>query len=352
MNRWITDTNIPILMLSNADLQWPQNDIDEAITMTETFVDAIRETGHPITRLYVNTNNLDELLKPYSPDKYIILNWCEELPGVPYSGSLVAQKFEQRGYVYTGSDSFALELGQDKHRTKLHLKAHGIPTPAWQTFTSDQISDWKRFPAIVKPSYEHCSYGITREAVVQSLPELTNRVSYVLEELKQPAIVEDFIDGREFHVGVIGNGRVHVLPPAEIDYSPFDDIHDRLCTYQANFDTTSIAYQLTKPKLPVKLPRSQLSALKKVVKAAYRATNCRDYARMDIRLRGNTFYILDVNHNADLSPDTSIVLGAGLMGLSYGMLGSLIVNLASQRHPKISSSIKFMKIGEKKCLEL
>jgi D-alanine-D-alanine ligase len=352
MNRWITETNIPILMLSNADLQWPQNDIDEAITMTETFVHAIRETGHPISRLYVNSNNLEELLKPYSPDKYIIFNWCEELPGVPYSGSLVAQELEQHGYVYTGSDSFALELGQDKHRIKLHLKAHGIPTPAWQTFTSAQISDWEQFPAIVKPSYEHCSYGITREAVVQSLPELTKRVSYVLEELKQPAIVEDFIDGREFHVGVIGNGRVHVLPPAEIDYSPFDDIHDRLCTYQANFDTTSLAYQLTKPKLPVKLPRSQLSALKKVVKAAYRATNCRDYARMDIRLRGNTFYVLDVNHNADLSPDTSIVLGAGLMGLSYGMLGSLLVNLASQRHLKISSSIKFIKIGEKKCLEL
>ena len=352
MHHWITEKNIPILMLSNADLQWPQSDIDEAISMTEDFTRAIQETGHPVSRLYVKTNNLSELLSPYSPDKYVIINWCEELPGVPYSGALVAQELEQRGYAYTGSDSLALELGQDKHRIKLRLKDHGIPTPNWESLTSPKISNWKQFPAIVKPSYEHCSYGITREAVVQSLPELKKRVSYVLDELKQPAIVEDFIDGREFHVGVIGNGRIHVLPPAEIDYSPFDDIHDRLCTYQANFDKNSLAYQVTKPKLPIHLPKAQLAALKKIVIAAYKATNCRDYARMDIRLRGNTFYILDVNHNADLSPDTSIVLGAGLMGLSYGMLGSYLVNLASRRHTSIKSSIKILKKGEKRCREL
>jgi D-alanine-D-alanine ligase len=352
MHNWITETNIPILMLSNADLQWPQGDFDEAIHMTERFIHAIQAIGHPVSCLYVKTNNLSELLRPYSPDEYVIFNWCEELPGVPYSAALAARELEQRGYTYTGSDSFALELGQDKHRTKLRLNAHGIPTPIWRTFTSANTLDWKQFPAIVKPSYEHCSYGITREAVVTSPTELNKRVRYVLEELKQPAIVEDFIDGREFHVGVIGNGRIHVLPPAEIDYSSFRDIHDRLCTYESNFDTKSLAYQLTKPKLPVHLPRAQVSVLNKIVKAAYKATNCRDYARMDIRLRGNTFYVLDVNHNADLSPDTSIVLGAGLIGLSYGLLGSLLVNLASRRHPKINSSIKIMKIGEKKCLEL
>ena len=104
--------------------------------------------------------------------------------------------------------------------------------------------------------------------------------------------------------------------------------------------------------IPIHLPKAQLAALKKIVIAAYKATNCRDYARMDIRLRGNTFYILDVNHNADLSPDTSIVLGAGLMGLSYGMLGSYLVNLASRRHTSIKSSIKILKKGEKRCREL
>jgi D-alanine-D-alanine ligase len=352
MENLITESNIPVLMLSNADLQWSLDDVHEAISMTETLISALQEIGHPVSCQYVKTNNLPEILSSYSSDEYIVFNWCEELPGVPYSAALVAQELEHRGYTYTGSDSIAIELGQDKHRIKHRLKANGIPTPAWQTFTSAHIPAWSRFPAIVKPSYEHCSFGITREAVVQSMPELIHRVHYVLDELNQPAIVEDFIDGREFHAGVIGNGEIHVLPPAEIDYSSFDDIHDRLCTYQANFDKTSLAYQLTKPKLPANLSCQQLSALKKIVSAAYRAANCRDYARMDIRLRGGTFYILDVNHNADLSPDTSIVLGANMLGLSYGMLGSLLINLAAQRHPKFNSLIQKKKIGDKKCLVL
>lgn len=343
MENLITDPSLPVLVLSNANHEWSQDDILEAISMTENLVDALREAGHPTTCQYVETNNLSEILNSYSPNDFIVFNWCEELPDVPYSGALVALLLEQRGFTYTGSNSFALELGQDKHRTKLRLKSNDIPTPNWQTFTSTHIPEWSRFPAIVKPSYEHCSYGITREAVVQTMPELIHRLSYILDELKQPAIVEDFIDGREFHVGVVGNSLIRMLPPAEIDYSSFDDIHDRLCTYEANFDKTSLAYQLTKPKLPVDLTKSQLSTLEEVVIAAYQATDCQDYARMDIRLRGGTFYVLDVNHNADLSPDTSIVLGAGLLGLSYGMLGSLLINLAARRHPRFNPLTQFIK---------
>ena len=167
-----------------------------------------------------------------------------------------------------------------------------------------------------------------------------------------PAIVEDFIDGREFHVGVVGNGTIHMLPPAEIDYSAFDDIHDRLCTYESNFDKTSLAYHITKPKIPVALTDRQLAHMEEIVIAAYRATDCRDYARMDLRLRDGAFYVLDVNHNADISPDTSIVLGAGLIGLSYGIFGSFLINLAAQRHPIFRSFFQTTRTGELRCLEL
>jgi D-alanine-D-alanine ligase len=178
--------------------------------------------------------------------------------------------------------------------------------------------------------------GITREAVVQSIEELLIRIRFVLEELNQPALVEDFIDGREFHVGVIGNRTLRVLPPAEIDYSTFNDIHDRLCTYESNFDKTSFAYQFTVPKLPAILTNDQMCSLEEIVIDAYRATDCRDYARMDIRLRDGTFYILDVNHNADFCPDTSLVLAAELLGYSYGQFGSLLVGLAAQRHARFA----------------
>jgi D-alanine-D-alanine ligase len=89
--------------------------------------------------------------------------------------------------------------------------------------------------------------------------------------------------------------------------------------------------------LPAVLTQDQLSSLEEIVIAAYRATGCRDFARMDIRLRDDTFYILDVNHNADISPETSLVLGAEMVGYTYGQFGSLLINLAAQRHARFAS---------------
>lgn len=336
MENIIGRTDLPVLMLSNADCQWPLEDIRESIYLTENLVSALQEIGHPVSSVYVETNNLPDLLSSYSPDEMIVFNWCEELPGLVHSGALVAQELERQGFTYTGADSAALALSQDKPSVKRRLQKRGIPTPGWLLYESVQLINWCRFPAIVKPAYEHCSYGITREAVVQSSSELMQRVKYVLEELQQPAIVEDFIDGREFHVGVIGNGMLQVLPPAEISYTAFDDIHDRLCTYESNFDKTSIAYQVTIPRMPADLTNDQLCTLEEVVMAAYRATDCRDYARLDVRLCDDTFYILDVNHNADISPDTSLVRAAELVGYSYGQFAGLLVNLASKRHARFS----------------
>jgi D-alanine-D-alanine ligase len=336
MENLIRQSDLPVLMLSNVDHRWSLDEIRESISLTDNLVSALQAIGHPVSSICVETDNLPDLLRPYYPDELIVFNWCEELPGIPHSGASVAQELERRGFTYTGADSYALALSQDKRRVKRLLQKRGIPTPAWQVFTSATTADWTCFPAIVKPAFEHCSFGITREAVVQSTAELMQRVLYVLEELQQPALVEDFIDSREFHVGVIGNGVLHVLPPAEIDYSSFADIHDRLCTYEANFDKTSLAYQFTVPGLPAILTYDQLYSLEEVVTAAYRATGCRDYARMDIRLRDGIFYVLDINHNADISPDTSLVLTAELAGYSYGQFGSLLVNLAAQRHARFA----------------
>jgi D-alanine-D-alanine ligase len=336
MENLIRQPYLPVLMLSNLDLLWSPDEIQEAIAMTDRLVSEMEAIGHPVTKICVETEELSSLLSPYNPDEFIVFNWCEEIPGIPRSAALAAQELESRGFAYTGADAAALALCQDKPRIKSRLQMRGVPTPAWQVFDTLPADEWTNFPAIVKPAFEHCSYGIEREAVVLTAAELNQRVRYVLEEMQQPALVEDFIDDREFHVGVIGNGVLHVLPPAEIDYSSCGDIHDRLCTYEANFDKTSMAYRFTMPKIPAILTNDQLSDLEKIVIAAYRATDCRDYARMDIRLHDGIFYILDVNHNADISPDTSLVIGAEMSGYSYGQFGSLLVNLAAQRHARFA----------------
>jgi D-alanine-D-alanine ligase len=330
-------TDLPVLLISNIDPSWPSQMIQDYDAETRLLLTALIEVGHPIQDVCIQSADLETALESFNPDDYIILNWCEELPGIPRSEYLVAKSLERMGFTFTGADSSTLSLGQDKYRVKRLLQREQIPTPRGQVLTSTREINWIRFPAIVKAAFEHCSYGITRESVVQSASELYKRVQYVFDEMNQPALVEEFIDGREFHVGVIGNGVLRVLPPAEIDYSSFEDVHDRLCTYEANFDKNSLAYQKTIPRLPASLTHKQLGNLEEVVLAAYRATDCRDYARMDIRLRDGVFYVLDVNHNADISSDNSLVLGAELVGYSYGQFGSLLINLAAQRHPVYAS---------------
>jgi D-alanine-D-alanine ligase len=330
-------TDIPVILLYDLDPSWSQQDIQECHAAASLLMNSLIDTGHHVQEVSVQSAELETVLEDFNPDENLIFNWCEELPGITHSEYMVAQTLERMGFTFTGAGSQTLALGQDKPRVKNLLHKRQIPTPYWQVYSSTRKINWTRFPAIVKFAFEHCSYGITRESVVQSTAELMHRVRYVIDEMHQPALVEEFIDGREFHVGVIGNSIVNVLPPAEIDYSSFSDIHDRLCTYESNYDPTSLAYQLTLPKLPVVLTKDQLSRLEKIVIAAYRAIDCRDYARMDIRLRDGVFYLLDVNPNPDISSNTSLALGAELDGLSYGRLGSLLINLAAQRHPIFAS---------------
>lgn len=297
------------------------------------MTEVMQSAGHPLIRVQLEDNQLASLLSGYDPNEVVVFNWCEEIPGIPRSGWMVAQELERQGFTYTGSDYPALVLSQDKRQVQQRLTQACIPTPRWKVYESADEADWHLFPAIVKPAFEHCGLGIERESVVQSEAELVGRVGYVIEKHQQPVIVEEFIDGPEFHVGVIGNGNLQMLPPAEIDFSTFSDIHDRLCTYEANFDTDSEAYQNVCAKLPNELAPDEMQRMEEAVLGAYRVTDCRDYARMDLRMRDGIFYILDVNHNADISPDTSLIKAAEMIGYPYGQFASLLVTLAAERHP-------------------
>jgi D-alanine-D-alanine ligase len=294
---------------------------------------SMRATGHPVVCAQLENDQLSTLLSNYDPNEVIVFNWCEEIPGIPRSSWMVARELERQGFTYTGADYPALVFSQDKRQVQQRLKDACVPTPEWEIVYSASEVEWNLYPAIVKPAFEHYSLGIARESVVLSQAELIRRVSYVIEKHQQPVLLEEFIDGREFHVGVVGNGNLHMLPPAEIDFSVFDDIHDRLCTFEANFVPTSLAYRSSFAKLPIEFTTEELARMESVVLGAYRATGCRDYARMDVRMRDGNFYILDVNHNADISPEGSLIKAAEMIGYPYGLFGSLLINLAAERHP-------------------
>lgn len=329
----VAPCELPVLLLYNLDPSWTAREQAEVIAASERLGEALAAVGHPTTLAAVTSRDLTAILARCDPLTCVVLNWCEGFPGLPHSDALVARELELRGFTFTGASSDALAFCEDKRRIKRALERAGLPTPTWRVYDRAQADGWNKFPAIVKLVNEHCSEGLTRESVVLDERELCERIAYVLDRYRQPALVEEFIDGREFHVSLWGNGQVSMLPPAEMDFSLFSEVRDRLCTYEAKFVPGSPHYEGIRTLLPAPLSAEELCALERVCKAAYALMGCRDYGRVDVRYRDGLFYVLDVNPNADLCADASFACAAEVAGYSYGEVGSRIVRLAARRHP-------------------
>jgi D-alanine-D-alanine ligase len=326
---------LPVVLIYGIDPSWAASEREEADRESRRLGHAMRRQGHSVSMVPILDEDLDGALSAYEPSEVLVFNWCEGLPGVERSEPLVAEALERLRFTYTGASPRTLKLSYDKARVKRLLEARGIPTPRWKVLTAPAPGGWDVFPAIVKPAREHCSIGVDPGAVVSGPDELRRRAAFVLDELGQPALVEDFIDGREFHVPLWGNDEVEMLPPVEMDFSALEDIHERLCSYDAKFVPDSKAYQKIKSFVPARLSAEEMSGLESVSRAAYAALGCRDYGRIDVRLRDGVFFVLDVNPNADISADASVALAAGKAGYCYGAMGSRVLRLAARRHPRV-----------------
>ena len=319
--------DIPILMFFNLDLiEWTEKDQKDVHELVLTLKEAMVKIGHSVTTVQLSDANISDTLKKYDPDNYIVFNWCEGIPGIPRSFAKAAQTLEDLGFTFTGSNPIVLELTDDKRRVKEILDLNKICTPCWKVYHTGEIQDWNRFPAIVKPPFEHCSIGISPEAVVTNQDDLRKRAAFVIEEFHQPVIVEDYINGREFEVGVWGNTEIEVLPPVEADFSQLEDPRDHLCAMYSEDDP-----RLWNMIVPAPLNRKENGRLNQLCKDAYKAIGVRDYARMDVRFKDDEFYILDINTNPYIGPECGLIQAAELAGYSYGEFGSQLVNFAWQR---------------------
>ena len=330
-------TDVPVILLYNLDRTWLPHEIEEAQHDAAYLESGLRQQGHPVSSVIIYDTDLKTPLSAFDPAKHVVFNWCEGVPGIPWSDALVAETLEALDFAYTGAPPGVLRLSQDKFQVKQLLDQKKVPTPRWKLYTSAACDEWDCFPAIVKPSREHCSFGVTPEAVVLTREALCRRIDYVLAEFHEPALVEEFIDGREFHISLWGNGSIQMLPPAEMDFAAFHDVRDRLCTFESKFNPNSQHYQQIQLHLPAPLTKAEHVLLEKTAVAAYRSLGCRDYARLDIRLRDGIFYVLDINPNADLSSESSTACAAQVAGYSFGAMGSHLVNLAALRHPVFSA---------------
>lgn len=325
--------DLPVLFLYNVDPNWKKRDRISAIESNEKIYSALMDAGHPVIPVKVSGRNIGDILSRYSPKDVIVFNQCESIPGLPHSEHQAAKIIESLGFIYTGSTPDVLMLAENKAVAKQIFDSCNIPSPVWKIYEEPGKNGWNIFPAIVKTAFEHCSISLDSESVVMNSRELDSRIKHILKNYNQPALVEDFIDGREFHVSICGNGTLKMLPVVEMDFSAFNDVHDRLCTYDSKFEPESIHYNNIESLIPAPLSEEALKVLEEISIDAYRAIGCRDYARLDIREREGKFYVLDVNPNADLDIEASIACSAEYSGLSYAKMMNYLVKLAASRHP-------------------
>jgi D-alanine-D-alanine ligase len=270
--------------------------------------------------------NLTEL----DPD--CAFNLCESLCGDARLESAVPLLLELLGMPFTGSPPEVLSLALRKDRVKQRLEAAGIPTPAGRVLSRPDEGCDLPFPLIVKPVREDGSVGIWRTSVVQTPGELARAVEAVVTTFRQPALVEQFIDGRELNVALIGHPAPRVLPLSEIDFAALPEGVPRIVSYDAKWTAGSVDDLGTVPILHPQLPNGVAARVRRAAADAFRAVGVRDYGRVDVRLAANGVpYVVDVNPNCDLSSSAGMARAAAAVGIEYGALVGLLVRYALRR---------------------
>jgi len=307
----------------------------------EEIFDALTKLGHePFYHvLDGRTQSLHGLAKCGAD---LVFNLTESYAGDDTMEMNVAAYLDLIGLPYTGAGPHASFLAQDKATAKKMFAFHGIRTPYFATAyrgNIDHAHDVK-FPLIVKPQLEDGSIGIDAAAVVNGVKELMERVQYVQNEFDSPALIEEYIEGREIYAAILGSyERTEVLPLVELDLSQLPEGVPRIASRDVKFERDSQAYKVTKSAVVENLDEETTQKLSETAVAAYRAVKLRDYGRIDMRLTAEgEVYVIEANPNPWLSSKHEFAMAAKKSGRSYTELIKNIVELALERTRKTSTT--------------
>ncbi len=297
--------------------------------------EALTSLGYKCSVFNVDSkvDRLIEFLREERPD--LIFNLVECIENEAILEMNVAGMYELFKIPYTGAGPLALGTALNKPRVKEILSANGIRTPLHQVFKVAEkivLKDGMEFPLIVKPAREDASVGISDKSVVYSVNELRKQVRYIWAEFDQPALVEQFIDGRELNVAVIGNKRPIVLPISEIEFSGLNPDMHKIVSYAAKWLNGTVEYEGTKGVCPAQLPAAIEAEVRDTALKCYHLIGCRDYARVDFRLsEDGAPYVLEINPNPDISDDAGFARSARAYGLTFPQIIGKIVESALER---------------------
>jgi len=250
----------------------------------------------------------------------------------------IAGLLDLLGYPYTGGGPSELALRQDKALAKRALAYEKILYPDFAVFSTDDLETGGnlRMPLFVKPLTADASIGIGTNSLVHDYTAMMKRVVAIREKFHDSALAEEYIEGREFYVGVMGNRDPVAFPPAEMDFSGLPEGSPHVLDAKAKWAENSVEFKGTKSIMP-DLPDELRAKLQKVAVEAYRALRVRDYGRVDLRLTNTgDIYVIEVNANCYLEKSGEFAVAAQAAGIEYDPLIGKLVDLAVDRHARNS----------------
>jgi D-alanine-D-alanine ligase len=325
-----------IAILHTADAAGPPED-----PVLGQLDEALRSAGHEPSRLAIDSDVEPVIagLRELRPE--LVFNMAESFGGKSALESNVAALLNLLGLRYTGSSPSGLIQAGDKTLTKKVLSFHKILTPEFATVYRGAV-DWAgdiSFPLIVKPPQEDASLGVTQKSIVRDVRELLEKIGDLQAEYQSPALVEQFIEGREFYVGVLGNANARALPVIEMDFSKYPEGLPRIASFEAKWgeggEGGGAEFDGTQSVFPTDVPDELLDRMRSVATDAFNALRLRDYARIDLRVtEAGEIYVIEVNPNCYLERNSEFARAAAKDGIEFDALVAQIVELASARYSR------------------
>jgi D-alanine-D-alanine ligase len=294
-------------------------------------VHTLRELGHDVRPLGL-IDDLTELRKAISDWKpHVAFNLLEEFHSVPTYDQHVVSYLELMRQPYTGCNPRGLLLAHDKELCKKLLTYHRIATPGFVVFQRNRAirrPTKLKFPLIVKSATEDASLGISQASIVANDEKLKDRVEFIFDQLKSDALVEEYIDGRELYVGMMGNDRLQTFPVWEMSFANMPEGTPKIATRRVKWDEAYQKKHGIATDAAVDLTPEQERRIASICKRVYRVLGMSGYGRMDLRMTGDgRFYVLEANPNPNLSYGEDFSESAEKAGIAYGDLLQKIMTL-------------------------
>jgi D-alanine-D-alanine ligase len=329
-----------VVLLHGADAAEPPE--DPVLGQIES---TLRELGHESTRVAVAGAVEPVIAALRATDPALVFNLAESFDGKSALESNVAALLNLIGLRYTGSSPAGLLMAGDKSLTKMVLGFQKVLTPQFASVfrgALGHVGDLK-FPLIVKPPQEDASLGITSKSVVRDIKELFGTMDSLQREFQSPVLVEEFVEGREFYVGVLGNVNPQALPVIELDFSAFPADRPKVASYEAKWgeggtggtSETGAEFAGTKSVFPTDLTPELAERMQAVAVAAFNALRLRDYGRVDLRVTPDEqIYVIEVNPNCYLERSGEFARSAAEAGIAHPQLVERIMELAMARYSR------------------